>query len=115
MGTINRNSKVTAADNAATNGVVHIIDTVLVKPACKKWCASNGKAWGAKCTWMQRCDGCPECSVPATTKARPVCKTWCAPNGKTWEKKCNWATCGGCPECSAGAQKHVVHIHRLPT
>jgi len=31
--TINGKSHVTAADNAATNGVVHIIDTVLVPPA----------------------------------------------------------------------------------
>ena len=29
---INREAKVTAADNAATNGVVHIIDTVLMPP-----------------------------------------------------------------------------------
>merc|ERR1712032_709204 len=30
--TVNRKVKVTAADNAATNGVVHIIDTVLMPP-----------------------------------------------------------------------------------
>merc|ERR1712187_87682 len=30
--TVNRNSKVVAADNAATNGVVHVIDTVLLPP-----------------------------------------------------------------------------------
>merc|ERR1712147_197252 len=30
---INRNSKVTVADIAATNGVVHIIDTVLIPPS----------------------------------------------------------------------------------
>ena len=30
--TVNRNSKVIAADNAAINGVVHIIDTVLIPP-----------------------------------------------------------------------------------
>merc|ERR1712054_549117 len=30
--TVNRNAKVIAADNAATNGVVHIIDTVLLPP-----------------------------------------------------------------------------------
>ena len=32
---INRNSKVIAADIAATNGVVHIIDTVLMPPTPK--------------------------------------------------------------------------------
>merc|ERR1712134_112294 len=39
--TINGMSKVISADNAATNGVVHVIDTVLIpqKPRlCKKWC-----------------------------------------------------------------------------
>ena len=33
---INRESTVTAADNAATNGVVHIIDTVLIPPKSSK-------------------------------------------------------------------------------
>jgi len=28
---------------------------------CKKWCATNKKAWKNKCTWLGICDGCDEC------------------------------------------------------
>merc|ERR1719362_508844 len=39
--TINGNSKVIAADIAATNGVVHVIDTVLMPPAPTTTAASR--------------------------------------------------------------------------
>ena len=29
---------------------------------CQAWCASNINAWTVKCTLLQTCDGCPECS-----------------------------------------------------
>ena len=30
--------------------------------ACKDWCLSNSQPWSRKCTWSDRCDGCPVCS-----------------------------------------------------
>merc|ERR1712037_906611 len=89
---INSNAKVTVADNAATNGVVHIIDTVLIPPktisnslpnpstngaVCKSWCSSNPQDWAVKCTWDKFCAGCSQC--PRN------CKTWCEGHSKDWQ------------------------------
>merc|ERR1719183_1233738 len=119
--TINGNSKVIAADIAATNGVVHMIDTVLMPPAptitpttsrpnqglgCPNWCRSHPADWNRKCRWRTTCARCSQCSA---TTANGVCKNWCAAKSATWEDKCTWKNyCGGCPQCSAAQQQRAA-------
>ena len=48
---------------SAVSNITVVCIHVAIVTECQMWCFGHSQVWTTKCTWLNICDGCPECSA----------------------------------------------------
>merc|ERR1711933_126128 len=94
---------------------------------CKAWCAGNAAPWPKKCGWA-KCNGCSECSAPATSETTTtsavatsppgLCKRWCGRTQHLGRKSVGGKNAAVAPSALVGSEEsapETILIQALET